>query len=464
MRPIMPGLDPAGRHNPMIGRIFLGRYETTRLLGEGGMGRAYLARQIDLDRQVVVKVMHDHIAADAKFRERFQRETFLMAKFAHPNAVTLYDASLNDPLGPCIIMEYVRGVNLDALLVRNGRFTPARVGRLVGQLCDVLQAAHDQGFIHRDLKPANLMVQDSDSPRERIKVMDFGLAKMLDASTLKKVTDTHVDGAIGTPGYICPEQVRGEDMDHRGDLYSVGVLMYELLTGRLPFVKPTSMDMLLAHATELPPTFEELELEQAIAPEVEAVVMRCLAKHPEDRPQSARELADELDAALRENPSYGLGLSEAPAPLPEGEHALPPDRPFATHWVTPENDPTALLFTLEAWMPERVALVKLRGFVHDLKGEVTESVPGLVRVRLPFGRPASQSGRFSWFGLSRKAAGTELELRLSQSDPERENLLQVSALFRSADGTPPTDKVWRARCVQTYINLRGYLMGQTEAV
>src|SRR5207302_1425036 len=108
----------------MVGRMFLGRYEAIRLLGEGGMGRVYLARQVDLGRQVVVKVMHDHIAADETFRARFKRETLLMAGFQHPNAVTLYDASLDDPSGPCIVMEYIRGVNLDALLARNGRFSP----------------------------------------------------------------------------------------------------------------------------------------------------------------------------------------------------------------------------------------------------------------------------------------------------------------------------------------------------
>src|SRR5437868_2336116 len=205
----------------MIGRIFLGRYEALRLLGEGGMGKVYLARQLDLGRQVVIKVMHDHVAADPKFRDRFQRETLLMARFAHPYAVTLYDASLTD--GPCIVMEYIRGTNLELLLQKNTRFTPARVGRLLGQLCEVLQAAHDQGLIHRDLKPANLMVVDADSPREKIKVMDFGLAKMVDAAALKKITVTNVDFAVGTPGYICPEQVRGEPMDHRGDLYSAGV-------------------------------------------------------------------------------------------------------------------------------------------------------------------------------------------------------------------------------------------------
>src|SRR6185436_8678750 len=126
----------------MVGRMFLGRYEALRLLGEGGMGRVYLAKQIDLGRQVVVKVMHDHIAADPKFRERFQRETLLMARFQHPYAVTLYDASLNDPQGPCIVMEYIKGVSLDSLLVANRRMQPARVGRLLRQLCEVLQAAH----------------------------------------------------------------------------------------------------------------------------------------------------------------------------------------------------------------------------------------------------------------------------------------------------------------------------------
>src|SRR5262249_28130371 len=142
----------------MVGRVFLGRYEAVRLLGEGGMGRVYLARQVDLGRQVVVKVMHDHIASDPRFRERFQRETLLMARFSPPYVVTLYDASLNDPEGPCIVMEYVKGISLDTLLHRNGRLNPARVTRLLTQLCEALQAAHTEGIVHRDLKPANLMV------------------------------------------------------------------------------------------------------------------------------------------------------------------------------------------------------------------------------------------------------------------------------------------------------------------
>src|SRR5262245_19090491 len=189
----------------MLGRLFLGRYETIRQLGEGGMGRVYLSHQVDLGRQVVVKVMHDHIAADPKFQERFQRETLLMARFQHPYVVTLYDASLNDPQGPCIVMEYIRGITLDALLKRHQRLSPPRVGRLLSQLCEALQAAHSEGIVHRDLKPANLMVVDPDTPYEKIKVMDFGLAKLVDSSgqpMYGKKCDTGADFAVGTPGYI----------------------------------------------------------------------------------------------------------------------------------------------------------------------------------------------------------------------------------------------------------------------
>src|SRR5437016_6225354 len=135
--------------------------------------------------------MHDHVAADPTFRERFHRETLLMARFQHPYAVTLYDATLDDPQGPCIVMEYIKGVTLDVLLHTNRRLDPARVGRLLPQLCEVLQAAHAEGIIHRDLKPANLMVVDPDSPYELIKVMDFGLAKLLGPEAAKQHVTNH---------------------------------------------------------------------------------------------------------------------------------------------------------------------------------------------------------------------------------------------------------------------------------
>src|SRR6516162_6780707 len=150
-------------------------------------------------------------------------------------------------------MEYIKGVTLDTLLHTNRRLSPARVGRLIYQLCEVLQAAHNEGIVHRDLKPANLMIVDPNTPYELLKVMDFGLAKLVGANAVpNKMSVTNVEFAVGTPGYMCPEQARGEVMDHRGDLYSVGVILYELLTGQLPFAGKETMDVMLAHATEAP--------------------------------------------------------------------------------------------------------------------------------------------------------------------------------------------------------------------
>ena len=452
----------------MTGRVFLGRYETKRLLGEGGMGRVYLARQTDLGRDVVVKVMHDHIAADTKFRDRFQRETLLMARFHHPSAVTLYDASLNDPGGPCIVMEYVRGVNLETMLAKNGRMTAPRVGRIIGELCEVLQAAHDEGIIHRDLKPANLMVVDHDSPRERIKVMDFGLAKLIDADGGRKVTDTNVDFAVGTPGYICPEQVRGEEMDHRGDLYSVGIMMFELLTGRLPFNGPSSMDILLAHATEPPPTFEEMGLAGWVPREIEELVFDCLAKHPEDRPQTARDLAERFETAVSRamakvdsNPGRP-GIPAAPEPSSGVFRAVQSGTAVHTS-PAPSREQAALPFHMEAWMPERIAIVKLRGFVHDAGGEVVESVPGLIKVRLG-GRKTPTAGPLSWIGIGRRSSSLiDVELHLHHVDPTKDNQLTVHVLFRPSHPSLLADRMWRQKCTQIFVELRAYLMGRSDS-
>jgi len=440
----------------MIGRVFLGRYEAVRLLGEGGMGKVYLARQLDLGRQVVVKVMHDHIAQEEKFRERFARETLLMARFQHPFSVTLYDATLSDPMGPCIVMEYVRGINMEAMLQKNGRLSVGRVARLIAQLCDVLQEAHNEGMIHRDLKPSNLMVVDHDTPREKIKVMDFGLAKlMIETTTIKNVTESNFDFAVGTPGYICPEQVRGETVDHRGDLYSVGVIMYELLTGRLPFISASSMDLMLAHATEKPPRFSEIDPETQVSSTVEQVVMSLLEKDPNDRPRSARELMEAFEAAL--------AIDEMGLPDPGQTQGMDEEAPSLPPIYV---DPTTLTFQMEAWMPESIALMKLRGYAHDMGGDVLESVPGKIRLRIG-GSPSHKVRKsplvsLSWFGFGRRSGPIMLELHLHQIDPTKSNRLFLQVVFRPSALSQLNDPVWRERCTDLFIELRAYLMGTTE--
>jgi tRNA A-37 threonylcarbamoyl transferase component Bud32 len=436
----------------MATRIFLGKYETIRLLGEGGMGRVYLARQTDLGRQVVIKVMHDHIAADPKFRERFQREMLLMARFQHPYVVTLYDASLNEQ-GPCIVMEYIKGVSLDTLLQRNGKLSAARINRLLGQLCEALYAAHQEGIVHRDLKPPNLMVVDVDTPYEKIKVMDFGLAKLVEDATgmsmYHKPPETGVDFAVGTPGYISPEQVKGETVDYRCDIYSVGVLMFELLTGRLPFIRDEAMDVLFAHATEPPPRFADVGVE-SVPEEIERLVQRCLAKNPADRPASARDLAQEFQEALIHVEEASATAVTAPAApeVPAGS-AIPPKATFKEVAF----DPNVVVHQMEAWMPDAIASYKLRGFVHDHQGEVLESAPGKIRVRLG-GTP---SGGLSWFGFRPKQQIVDLELRLERVNPQQQSQLHITVLMTSPDRKATQSAAWREMCGQVFCELRAHL-------
>jgi serine/threonine-protein kinase len=486
----------------MQGRVFLGRYETIRLLGEGGMGRVYLAHQSDLGRQVVVKVMHDHIASDETFRERFERETLLTARFQHPYAVTVYDASLNDPQGPCIVMEYIKGVTLDTLLASNKRLDPVRVGRLLHMLCEVLYAAHVAGIVHRDLKPANLMVVDPDTPYEILKVMDFGLAKLLGPDA--KATVTNHEFAVGTPGYMCPEQARGEEMDHRGDLYSVGVILFELLTGKLPFAGRQTMDVLLAHATEEAPSFAAVGASGVVPAPIERVVQACLHKLPSQRPKHARELAEMYREALSVWQAHEARQAEAAARPPSARMAAPAararraDRPLATlppalvptppsappplpalpaagpvaatahepvvvkaATPPPIADPLSVVFHIEAWMPEKIATFKLRGFIQDVGGELVESSPGLIKVRIGgkgcvYNVPAKG---LSWLGLGRRPA-IDVELRLQRTEG-KENQLRISVVFKASSGNDMNaDSPWRAVCSQIFVDLRGYLMGQ----
>src|SRR5262245_48457810 len=190
----------------MSGMHILGRYEIIRPLGQGGMGKVYLAREGKHGPEVVVKVMHEHLAAEARFRQSFIRETSTLAGFRHPHAVAYYDANLDDPRQLCLVMEYVRGASLRQLIEDHGPMEPARVGKLLGQLCSVLQAAHQSGILHRDLTADNLMVVDAGTDEESLKVMDFGLARSDTGGpyfAMGKLTDSSAIGA-GTPDYISP--------------------------------------------------------------------------------------------------------------------------------------------------------------------------------------------------------------------------------------------------------------------
>jgi serine/threonine-protein kinase len=247
-------------------------------------------------------------------------------------------------------------------------------------------------------------------------------------------------------------------MDHRGDIYSVGVILYELLTGKLPFAGRSTMDVLLAHATEAPPSFAASGAADLVPAAIETVVLACLAKLPEERPANARLLAERFETALAHEEVVQEQAAAPPPPQTAARLDAPLSRPA---------DPGEVLHTLQAWMPERVALYKLRGFVDDVGGEVVESVPGRIRVRLG-GRgslyDAKRQSAFAWLGLGRRGSLIDMELNLEHADPARECLLHITVTLRSANGQAALDPAWRARCSQIFCDLRGYLMGQSNGV
>ena len=440
----------------MLGQLVLNKYRVTRLLDQGGMSKIFLARQTNPDRDVVVKVLKDNLAAQAKAQEHFKREIYIMTRFQHPRAVAYVDSSTRERGGPVLVMEYLRGLDLGLLLQRQGKFTPERAGRLLAQLCDVLQAAHAAGIVHRDLKPGNLMVLNAGTPQESLKLMDFGLARM--ASLLyisaEEIVDWRLPNAAGTPEYICPEQVRGMDMDGRGDLYSVGAILFEMLTGKRPFQNDNIDALLLAHLQEPPPRFGALGLSVSILPAVEQVVHDCLAKTPNQRPRDAAELLKRYESALGKK----LGL----APLP----AVPPAAAVSAAAAPRDLDHSAFTHTVEAAMPEAMAMIKIKGFLFDLGGEVQDSIPGMICVRMPppRGQGKPRGSLFDWMNRVRQNAipdtpgGIDLELHMERRDPRQPNHLTITLLMRPTAGSMTLE--WRNRCQGIGRDLGAYLMGR----
>jgi hypothetical protein len=435
----------------MQGRVILGRYEVVQLLGHGSMGQVWLARDRMQQRPAVVKVMHAAIARRLRFRELFQREMQLMAAFRHPHAVAFFDA---DPNLPCLVMEYVPGVGLDRILNHRRLLIPDEVGDLLVPLCQALHAAHTAGIVHRDLKPANVMVAGPDRPTDGVKLMDLGLGAL---ATKPHISIDRLRGAVedddcaaGSPAYVCPEQLRGDPSDHRGDIYSLGVVLFELLTGRLPFDDADTLSLLEAHLNRTPPTFRKAGM-GILPPAVERLVQQCLEKFPNERPQSAYDLACGFHAALgRKTTLDPSAFQPAAMAMPEAAVA---HRPSA-------RDPQAVVEHLEAFMPESIAAVKLRGFVDAVGGTVVASEPGLIRVRL--NPPKRRSSVFLFLAgssalPSSPTIGVALDLHLTRKGSSQ-GRLEVTAEFRAPTGPLPTDPNWHRHCRDLLTQLRSYLM------
>lgn len=257
-----------------------GRYRVEQTLGHGGMAVVYLAHDEELGRPVAVKVLAEYLAGDESLRARFLREARLAAGLSHPNIVRIYDAGETEG-ALFIVMEYVRG----RTLAQVGKLAADEAVPLVLQACAGLQHAHGAGLIHRDVKPANLLLREDGV----LKIADFGIARATEATRL-----TQVGTVLGTAAYLSPEQAAGEDVTPASDVYSLGAVVYELLTGRPPYEFESLADLAAKQSAGV--ITPVCDLERTVPPALEATVMRCLARDPRFRPASAAALADELTA------------------------------------------------------------------------------------------------------------------------------------------------------------------------
>jgi eukaryotic-like serine/threonine-protein kinase len=426
---------------------FLGRYRSQRLLGEGGMGQVYLGLDLRSGDEIVIKVMHDHLASVPSIRKSFQSELQLMMQFRHPYSVRLIDGSADGPGRPCLIMEYIDGLSLEQYAETQHRFTPQHVGAWIKQLGQVLYAAHRSDILHRDLTLNNLMLLGAGTPNETIKVMDFGLARLSTAFFIpfEKLTGAGSSLGGGTPDYVAPEQARGEQIDHRADLYSVGVVLYRLLAGVLPFQEFTETeDILAAHRSKSPPTFAERGVTD-VPHEVEMLVRQLLSKNPSERPADAKQLTQRYLRAIR--------MPELPAEAFDVEQ-IAEQRKVS-------YDEKDRIDRMEAWMPESIAIMKLRAFSESVGGELADSEPGRIRIRVADPRtPAAPPTKSGFFSVFRRAALPTAEyLNLDLYMVKKDSMVELSAVLERN----PTDSRAQAEMRTGFgqricRELRAYLM------
>ncbi len=288
------GADSEAPYSDLIGKTIDKKYLIQSVLGEGGMAVVYRAHHVQMERTVVIKVMQGWLLSNRNSVERFERECKLTAKLNHPNIVSVYDVGLINGKEPYLVMEYIKGESLADKIHNSGALPYATTANIIIQICRGLQEAHTSGIIHRDLKPDNVLLQHKSDRPDWVKIVDFGISNFVHGS--KKLTKT--GRMVGTPEYIAPEQLKDRPIDMRTDLYGIGIMMFEMLTGRVPFDGESAESILMKHLLEDAPTMAEVRPELAENNLFQPIVDKLLKKNPDDRYQTATELRLDVEHAL----------------------------------------------------------------------------------------------------------------------------------------------------------------------
>jgi serine/threonine-protein kinase len=284
-----------GAPDALIGRVINDRFKINALIARGGMGKVYRAEQAPLGRVCAIKVLNPNYAGehDPEFHKRFFLEASIASKLTHPNTVTIFDYGRTEDDIYYMAMEYLEGHTLHRAIREAGHFPEERAAHVARQICRALREAHSLGVIHRDLKPANIFLVEHGDETDFVKVLDFGLVKNVSENKGEDLTQTGL--FMGSPKYMAPEQIRGDRVDARTDIYALGIIMYEMITGKVPFDRPNSVNILMAHVNEDAPPMRQMNPAIHLSPAIEETVGRCMAKDPDQRFRSM----DEVLAALK---------------------------------------------------------------------------------------------------------------------------------------------------------------------
>ena|GEM_PF-1322210 len=313
------------RRDPLLGATIAGKYKIIDKLGEGGMGSVYRASQQPIERMVAVKVLLNKLVDDDMAVRRFDQEARAVSKMQHPNTVTIYDYGQTDDGRFYLVMEFLKGKTLTDLLRSRGTLEPHLACHIIRQVCASLGEAHLTGIIHRDLKPDNIFLTTVGNDENFVKVLDFGVAKLADNEAGATLTQTGM--IFGTPKYMSPEQAEGRPIDSRADIYAIGVVLYELLAGRPPFLADTAVALLLKHISAPPPEFSKIRSDLNVPQQLEQVTMKALAKDVDKRYATVDQLADDLYQCMTSMRTGAMPV------LGEATHQVPINNPVPTEMV-----------------------------------------------------------------------------------------------------------------------------------
>jgi len=383
------GAQPVDPEDPLIGTLLAGRYEVKRRIGEGGMGLVYEGKHRDIDKPVAIKVLRNDLSRRPDVVARFRQEAKSASRIGHENIVDVSDFGETRYGSSYFVMEFLEGEDLANVLGREVTVEAQRACGIALQCCRALGAAHAKQIVHRDIKPENIFLIERDGVKDFVKIVDFGIAKMGDIETEgqpgRKLTKTGM--IFGTPEYMSPEQAAGKELDHRVDVYALGIILYECLTGRVPFVGDTFMGVLTQHLFSEPPPIIEMNPRAQVSAELELVIAKALAKDPNERYQDTAELADAIECALDGRVSRATAMTPPTGRMIPVHDTDPVPRRRRARWMWPVIA-AATAAVLWAWIgdgerPGAEASVSPAGDATTSAAPIEETTPLAVESPTP---------------------------------------------------------------------------------